>query len=142
MDSRKDHMPDTHSSFAEKLQKLFDTVTKPDGTKYTKDEVIQGSKGAITRVYLWQLRTGRAVNPGYHVILALADFFKVDPTYFFEDNEKEIQSIDDANRNNVVNQITLRSTKLDNDSQKAVLLMIDSILKSKGIDPEHLDEDD
>ncbi len=124
-------MPDSHNSFAEKLQKLFDTVTKSDGTKYSQEEVIQGTQGVLTRVYLWQLRTGRATNPGYNVILALAEFFKVEPTYFFEEDEKESQSIQDAIRNDMVNQIALRATRLDDDSQKAVLFMIDSILKSK-----------
>ena len=38
-------MPDTPGDLAEKLDTLFETVTKPDGSRYTQEEVIRGTGG-------------------------------------------------------------------------------------------------
>lgn len=126
-----DNKPD---NFAEKLNRLFEEKKKPDGTPYSQTEVIEGTKGVLTRVYLWKLRTGRASNPGYHIIKAIADFFGIDPSYFFESDETEAGFIKEAQENDLVDQIALRSSRLDKDGKQAVLYMIDSILKSKGMD--------
>ncbi len=78
-------MTENESIFAEKLEKLFDEVRKPNGSKYTQTEVVEGTDGVLTRVYLWKLRKGHATNPGFHIIKALADFFHVDTNYFTQD---------------------------------------------------------
>ncbi len=50
---------------AEKLEKLFAEARKADGSIYTQAEVVEGTTGALRRVYLWKLRTGRASDqPG------------------------------------------------------------------------------
>ena len=127
-------MEDKKDNFSDKLNRLFEEKRKPDGTQYSQTEVIEGTKGVLTRVYLWKLRTGRASNPGFHIIKAIADFFGVDPSYFFEGNAMEAGFIQEAQENDLVDRIALRSSKLDKDDKQAVLYMIESILKSKGMD--------
>ena len=80
-------MTNLEDSLAWKLEKLFDETRKTDGSKFTQAEVVEGTNGVLTRVYLWKLRTGRAVNPGFHIIKALADFFGVDTNYFSQGEE-------------------------------------------------------
>ncbi len=119
-------------SFAAKLDRLFEEKRKPDGTQFTQTEVVDGTRGVLTRVYLWKLRTGRAANPGIHVIQALAAFFGVTPSYFFESSEVGFeQPQKKQTRDEMVEQIALRSSKLDEDGKQAVLYMIESIARSK-----------
>lgn len=119
-------------TLAEKLNRLFEEKRKPDGTKYTQTEVIENTKGVLTRVYLWKLLTGRASNPGFRVIQVLAEFFGVDPNYFFErDVIKTTLAIDNQKRDAFLDQIALRAQELDDDAKQTVLLVIESILKSK-----------
>jgi transcriptional regulator with XRE-family HTH domain len=119
-------------NFAAKLNRLFEEKRKPDGTQYTQTEVIENTKGVLTRVYLWKLLTGRASNPGFRVIQVLAEFFGVDPSYFFESDEaKTALEIDSQKRDAFLDQIALRAPELDDDAKQAVLHMIESILKPK-----------
>lgn len=116
------------TSFSNKLNRLFAENRKPDGTRYSQKEVLESAPGVLTRVYLWRLRKGKAARPSYPVVKALADFFGVDPSYFFADDEAS-----DANsqKSDLSQQIALRSADLDIDGQKAILMMIESIKKSK-----------
>ncbi len=119
-------------NFASKLNYLFEKKRKPDGTQYTQTEVAEGTKGVLTRVYLWKLRKGRASNPGFNVIQVLAEFFGVDPSYFFDSDEmKGALARESQERNELVDQIALRSSELDDKGKQAVLYMIESILKTK-----------
>src|SRR5258706_6260043 len=119
-------------NFAEKLNRLFKEKRKPDGTLYTQTEVVENTKGVLTRVYLWKLRTGRASNPGLQVIRALAEFFGVDPSYFFVNDKMSMEfAKENQKRDQLVDQIALRSSELDHKGKQAVLYMIESIVKSK-----------
>ena len=119
-------------NFAAKLNHLFEEKRKPDGAQYTQTEVVESSNGVLTRVYLWKLRKGRASNPGFHVIQVLAEFFGVDPSYFFDNDEMKVALAKERQeRDKLVDQIALRSSELDDNGKQAVLFMIESILKSK-----------
>ena len=119
-------------NFATKLNRLFEEKRKPDGSQYTQNEVIEGTKGILNRVYLWKLRKGTASNPSLHVIQALAEFFGVAPSYFLENRVvKTEHSQKIQKRDIVVDRIALRSSQLDDKGKQAVLYMIESILKSK-----------
>jgi len=121
-----------NENFSAKLNRLFEESRKPDGSQYSQAEVVEKTKGALTRVYLWKLRKGSASNPGFHVIQALADFFGVDPSYFFESDELNTEQIQWSLTNDaLVDQIALRSSELDDEGKQAVLDMIESIAKSK-----------
>lgn len=118
-------------TFTEKLDHLFKTVTKPDGTEYTYEEVEEGIGKAVTASYIWRLRTGKARNPGYRVLKALSDFFNVEPNYFFQDDTTEeslarsnlAKRLEDAR----VEGIALRASELDDAGKQALLEMIEYI---------------
>jgi transcriptional regulator with XRE-family HTH domain len=117
-------MTDTAIDFAKKLNTLFEVKTKLDGSKYTQEEVIQGTHAVLTRAYLWKLRTGRANNPGFYIVQALADFFEVDINYFrvAEDQEKEL--LEKARRNKLVSEVALRASMFSEETVLALLYMI------------------
>jgi transcriptional regulator with XRE-family HTH domain len=119
-------------TFATKLKRLFEEKRKPDGSQYSQTEVVEGTNEMLTRVYLWRLLTGRASNPGLQVIQALADFFEVDASYFFESDDINAElNRESEKRDQLVDQIALRSSELDSAGKQAVLYMIESIVKSK-----------
>jgi transcriptional regulator with XRE-family HTH domain len=70
---------------SEKIDHLFHTVRRPDGREFTYDDVEQGTAGRVSRSYVWKLRHGRNRNPSLDVIEALGEFFRVPPSYFFND---------------------------------------------------------
>jgi len=126
---------------SERLNRLFEEKRKPDGSQYTQMEVIEGTHGVLTRVYLWKLRTGRASNPGYHIIQAISDFFGVAPSYFFETSEVEISESESAKPDDeLVKTIMLRSNELDEAGRKAILDMIDYILSTQKGGPDESKE--
>ena len=125
MDNKKDNL-------AEKLNRLFEEKRKPDGSQYSQTEVIEGTNGVLTRVYLWKLRTGRASNPGLHIVQAIAAFFGVDPNYFFGESNQLASTGALHETQPFVDQIALRAGELDEAGRKAVLNMIDYILTQKG----------
>jgi transcriptional regulator with XRE-family HTH domain len=118
-----------NSTFAEKLEFLFEEKRKLDGTQYSPTEVLDATVGVLTRVHLWKLRTGKTSNPSIKIVQALADFFGVPPSYFLEENEIKTESTQDNQQEEF--QVLLRSFGLDKDERKAVLLMVEAIKKSK-----------
>lgn len=124
-------MAETKDGFAGRLNTLLELKRKPDGSKYTQEEVVQSTQGVLSRAYLWKLRTGRAKNPGFHIVQALADFFEVDIRYFSAEEDAGVKLIDQAREDALVEQITLRSSMLSREGKLALLNMIDFILKNK-----------
>lgn len=124
-------MTESSDNLAEKLEKLFNEVRKPDGSKYTQTEVVEGTNGVLTRVYLWKLRTGRATNPGFHIIKALADFFHVDTNYFSQDEESAEEKEKTRPTGRYFEEIQTRAAKMDDKAQKAILDMMDYILSTQ-----------
>lgn len=124
-------MTDTAIDFAKKLNTLFETKTKRDGSKYTQEEVIQGTGEVLTRAYLWKLRTGRAKNPGFNIVQALADFFKVDINYFRVDEEEEKEWLDKALRKELVNEVALRASMFSEETVLAIINMMEYIEKNR-----------
>lgn len=114
--------------FALRLKRLFDEKRKPDGKQYSQAEVLEGLQGVVTRVYLWKLRNGRASNPSLQVIRGLADFFAVDPSYFFENDNPEDGS---EHARDLAREIGIRSSALAPHEQQMVLFMIEAIQKAQ-----------
>jgi transcriptional regulator with XRE-family HTH domain len=75
-DRARDHVSD-------KIDHLFRTVRRDDGREFTYDDVERGTRGRVSRSYVWKLRHGRNRNPSLDVIEALSQFFRVPPSYFF-----------------------------------------------------------
>lgn len=128
-------MTEYEGAIAEKLEKLFDEVRKTDGSKYTQTEVVEGTNGVLTRVYLWKLRKGHATNPGFHIIKALADFFHVDTNYFSQDEESAEEKEKTKPTGRYFEQIQTRAAKMDEKAQKVILDMMDYILSTQKSEP-------
>lgn len=80
------------TSLADRLNLLFQTIHPGGRGPFTNKEVavaIRERGGSISDVYLWQLRTGRRDNPSRQCLQELADFFEIDPAYFFDDRRAE-----------------------------------------------------
>lgn len=117
--------------FSENLNRLLENNKKPDGTPYSQKEVVESAPGILTREYLWRLRTGKALKPSYQVVKALADFFGIDPSYFFADNTARVQTTENDQQKELSHLISLRSAELDPEAQKTILLIIEAMKKSK-----------
>lgn len=78
-----------HRSLAEKIDHLFTTVHPAKG-QYTHEQVASALREAggptISATYVWQLRKGIRDNPTKHHLEALANFFGVPPSYFFDED--------------------------------------------------------
>ena len=96
--------------FTENLERLFETVRKPDGKKYTEVEIEASSLQSglnITKAYIQRLRRGESTNPSYDKIVALAKHFNVHPGYFFEKHKDE--EIQERSISQLSNSIALRA---------------------------------
>lgn len=122
-------MPDNENSFAARLNRLFEEKKKPDGTSFSKQDVVDSSP-LLSRIHLWRLQTGKVPRPGYEIVKALADFFGVQPDYFFENDEAQDKPTENTQQEEL--QVMLRSfADLGKDEQEAVLQMIASLKKLK-----------
>lgn len=68
------------TKFSEILKHLIETCKKPDGTKYTVEEI--GVAIDYSGSHVRKLLNGQS-KPGYEVVEKLATFFDVDPNYLF-----------------------------------------------------------
>ena len=123
-------MTDTLKDFADKLNMLFEMKRKSDGSKYSQEDVIQGTNGVLTRAYLWKLRTGRAKNPGFNIVQALADFFEVDINFFRTDESQPEEIVEKSVRDELLEQMSLRASMHSDDTIKAIISMMDYIEKN------------
>ena len=124
-----DDAPHPDAPLARRLSHLFRTVHPADRKSHTPAEVAAAiNEAAGERVtsgtYLWQLKTGRRDNPTFKVILGLAEFFSVPPTYFFEDATAgrgtmpaEVLA---ALQDDAVRDIALRAAGLSEDSLRVI----------------------
>ncbi|MCB9444049.1 MAG: helix-turn-helix transcriptional regulator [Ardenticatenaceae bacterium] len=110
-------------TFAEKLDRLFMTITKPDGEEYSPEEIQAATDKAITSSYIYRLRAGKSKNPTIDKVKALADFFGIDPAYFLSDKKSE--PMPDPER--LVASVALRARNIDLKTVEDMLLMIQSL---------------
>jgi transcriptional regulator with XRE-family HTH domain len=122
-------------TLAQKIETLFETIRRTTGEPHSNEEVAAACQSAtgesFSRVYLWQLRTGRRDNPTKRHLEALAAFFQVPAAYFFDDdqsaviqNELELLA---ALRDSTVRQVALRAVTLSPEGTASVLRMIEDI---------------
>lgn len=135
--------PSAPLTLSDKLDRLFKTV-KPAKGEYTHEEVATAIEKAggptISATYVWQLRKGLRDNPTKHHLEALATFFGVSPSYFFD--EEAARAIDDelallmALRDASVKSIALRAVGLSEVSLDAVRTILDQARAIEGLEPE------
>ncbi len=128
-------------SLAEKVDHLFKTVQSPRGREYTHEEVasalLEAGGPTISATYVWQLRKGIRDNPTKHHLEALANFFGVPPSYFFD--EEASQQIDSelellmAMRDTSVRNVALRATGLSEGSLEAIKKIIEQARQIEGL---------
>lgn len=136
--------PTRPKTLAEKVDYLFRAV-HPRGREYTYREVAQaineaGSGVSISASYLWQLRKGGKDNPGYRHIEALARFFGVPPSYFFDDaaaDEITAQlELLAAMRDSEVREIALRASDLSDAGLRMIKSVIENTRELEGLTSE------
>ena len=80
------------TTFAARLNRLFDTVYPPGRGPHTSAEVIAALKAegvTMSAPYLSQLRSGNRTNPSSTTMAALANYFRIKPAYFTDDEYYE-----------------------------------------------------
>ena len=131
-------------SLAEKVDHLFKTAKPANGKdEYTHEQVAAALREAggptISATYVWQLRKGIRDNPTKAHLEALANFFGVAPSYFFDEESAErIEAELDllaAMRDPDVRSIALRVSDLSAGSIRAILGMVEQARKMEGLPP-------
>ncbi|OJF12403.1 helix-turn-helix domain-containing protein [Couchioplanes caeruleus] len=121
-------------SLARRIDHLFKAV-QPKGREYSYEEVARGCEaltvGTFSKTYVWQLRTGQRDNPTKRHLEALAAFFGVPVSYFFDD-----QVVDDVNsqlalaaalRDSAVRDIALRALYMDDATRRSLARIVNEI---------------
>jgi hypothetical protein len=70
---------------AQKFEHLLDTYRRPDGQRWSGQEIDEATGGVVTRSYVTNLRKGRIENPGYEKMRAIAKAMGFPPEVWFED---------------------------------------------------------
>ncbi|MFD5109007.1 MULTISPECIES: Secondary metabolite protein [unclassified Streptomyces] len=138
----------TDKSFAELLDHLFRTVHPKGRGSYTYEQVSQGIRETsglkISASAIQQLRTGVNKNPKRDTIRALAGFFGVEPSYFFDEGEAERQRAEiqllAAMRDQDVRRIALRANGLSAASLDMLTSVINQARRLEGM-PESEESD-
>jgi transcriptional regulator with XRE-family HTH domain len=81
---------------AQKFEYLLDTYRRPDGHRWTGQQLDEATGGVVTRSYVTNLRKGRIDNPGYEKLAAMAKAMGFPPEVWFEDGLGEGRSIGQA----------------------------------------------
>jgi transcriptional regulator with XRE-family HTH domain len=136
-------MPDSRlgaGNLASRIDELFRTARRPDGRRYTYEQVareLERRSGLVVSAsYLWRLRSGKSNNPTLNHIQALAAFFRVCPQYFFGDDTRPLaqdQQLEDALRDPRVRDIAVELRGLSASSLDAIASMAASARRIEGL---------
>lgn len=129
------------ATLAEKLDQLFQKMHPPDRGEYTHKEVADGIRQrggpTVSATYIWQLRRGLKDNPTKKHLEALADFFGVSPSYFFdEESAMRIHAqlaLLAAMRDARVRNIALRAADLSPETLHAIAEIIERTRQIEGL---------
>jgi transcriptional regulator with XRE-family HTH domain len=81
---------------AQKFEGLLEMYRRPDGRRWSGQEIDEATGGVVTRSYVTNLRKGRIENPGYEKMRAIAKAMGFAPEVWFEDGLGEERSIAQA----------------------------------------------
>jgi transcriptional regulator with XRE-family HTH domain len=76
-------------TLADRVRYLFEIRRRPDGTRYSINEVVAASRGMAAKSNLHNIRNGDNENPTRETLTCLAIFFKVPIAYFFPELEQQ-----------------------------------------------------
>jgi transcriptional regulator with XRE-family HTH domain len=127
--------PDEVSSFAARLTRLIATVHPPDRKPYSYREIAQGVADAtgvsMSATHVQQLAVGARLDPKRSHIQALAQFFGVPVTYFFDDAvaEQIDRQVDDivAWRDTEARAMAQRAMRLSPRDRETVSTLMDQL---------------
>jgi transcriptional regulator with XRE-family HTH domain len=71
---------------AQRFEYLLDTYRRPDGSRWSGQEIDEATGGVVTRSYITNLRKGRIENPGYEKMRAIAKAMGFAPEVWFEES--------------------------------------------------------
>ncbi|MFZ1177812.1 MAG: transcriptional regulator [Mycobacterium sp.] len=129
------------TTFAARLNRLFDTVYPPGRGPHTSAEVIAALKAegvTMSAPYLSQLRSGNRTNPSTTTMSALANFFRIKSAYFTDDEyyeklDKELSwltsMLDDG-----VRRIALHAAELSPEAQHEVMDRVNQLRRAEHLD--------
>jgi len=81
---------------AQRFETLLELYRRPDGRKWSGQEIDEATGGVVTRSYITNLRKGRIENPGYEKMRAIAKAMGFAPEVWFEEHLGEGKSIGQA----------------------------------------------
>ena len=81
---------------AQKFEALLEMYRRPDGRRWSGQEIDEATGGVVSRSYVTNLRKGRIDNPGFEKLRAIAKAMGFPPEVWFEDGLGEGRSIGQA----------------------------------------------
>ena len=69
---------------AHRFERLIEAYRRPDGSRWTGQELDEATGGVVTRSYVTNLRKGRIDNPGYEKLRAIAKVMGFPPELWFQ----------------------------------------------------------
>lgn len=134
------------TSFSEKLRVLFDSVRSPSGHLYNVSEATDGINAdgyVLSRSYLSALREGARPVPKPEVVEAIAKFFHVPPSYFYDESTYQWMRDDIALlvslRDSGIRSMSAHAVGLDRESLEVITETIKEFRRMKGL-PKSPDE--
>ena len=129
------------TTFSARLNRLFDTVYPPGRGPHTSAEVIAALKAegiTMSAPYLSQLRSGNRTNPSSATMAALANFFRIRPAYFTDDEyyeklDSELSWLSTMRDENV-RRIAVRSFGLSQQAQQNLVERVDELRRAEKLD--------
>ena len=128
-------------TFSARLNRLFDTVYPPGRGPHTSAEVIAALRAegvTMSAPYLSQLRSGNRTNPSVATMAALANFFRIKPAYFTDDEYYE--KLDNeltwlaSMRDEGIRRIAARTVGLSPEAQQDLVLKADELRRQENLD--------
>jgi transcriptional regulator with XRE-family HTH domain len=129
------------TTFAARLNRLFDTVYPPGRGPHTSAEVIAALKAegiTMSAPYLSQLRSGNRTNPSTATMAALANFFRIKSAYFTDDEyyeklDRELSWLA-TTRDDSVRRIAVRTAELSTEAQREVMERVNELRRAEHLD--------
>jgi transcriptional regulator with XRE-family HTH domain len=129
------------TTFSARLNRLFDTVYPPGRGPHTSAEVIAALKAegvTMSAPYLSQLRSGNRTNPSSTTMTALANFFRIKPAYFTDDEyyeklDKELSWLL-VMRDEGVRRIAMVVSELSQDGKDDVAHRVEELRRKEHLD--------
>ncbi|HEU4362189.1 MAG TPA: transcriptional regulator [Mycobacterium sp.] len=122
------------TTFAARLNRLFEAVYPPGRGPHTSAEVIAALRAegiTMSAPYLSQLRSGNRTNPSTATMAALANFFRIKPAFFTDDEYFERLDAELAwlasVREEGIRRIATRVIGLSPEAQSDILARIDEL---------------